>query len=335
MSISRLPLAAALALALVAPAAVTVPKASAVSCDVVPQVASSSHHSLYVDDCGVVWGWGHNERGQVGDVRNADGTLTKVVAVPTVVAGLPKIVKIAAAGAWQYTEEEVAEGETPPVCPLPGQPQVEGCEPAPAHSLALDEDGEVWGWGDNLYAQLGADPDVLCPDATPPSPCDEENQYSADPVQIALPGASEVTGIAAGKWHSVAVLEDGTAWAWGGNEQEQSGVETTGTSSDMCNLAEPHYECVYAPNQLLKIDGSPFDDAQAVSAGIYHTLVLEGGKVWALGAEGHAMLGQGPEGLDPDANPRGRAVLLNPAGDHFDRHRGDLSGRVPLASAQS
>lgn len=78
------------------------------------------------------------------------------------------------------------------------------------HSLALRIDGTVWSWGGNAYGQRG-------------------DGAAADnrmvPGQIS--GLGEVTAIAAGYWHSLAVTSDNRAWSWGRNHSGQLGDGST------------------------------------------------------------------------------------------------------------
>ena len=84
------------------------------------------------------------------------------------------------------------------------------------HSTVLKKDGKVWAWGDNdtggFGGQLG----------------DGTTVDSVTPVQTSQ--ATEliaVTAVAAGDLHTVALKFDGTAWAWGNNEEGQLGNGTS------------------------------------------------------------------------------------------------------------
>lgn len=73
-------------------------------------------------------------------------------------------------------------------------------------SLALLTDGTVWGWGRNSEGQLG---NGSTSDANP------------EPGQVS--GLGDVTGIAVGGKHSLAITADGSVWAWGQGGDGQLG----------------------------------------------------------------------------------------------------------------
>ena len=66
------------------------------------------------------------------------------------------------------------------------------------HSLALKSDGTVWAWGNNVEAQLGIG---------------TSNGTQATPAQV--PGLTDVSAVAAGQWHTLALKGDGSLVAWG------------------------------------------------------------------------------------------------------------------------
>ena len=91
------------------------------------------------------------------------------------------------------------------------------------YSLALKNDGTVWGWGSNRFGQLGQG------SATPP-----EAQF---PLQVQ--GLAGVMAIAAGGWHALALKSDGTLWAWGYNFAGELGNGTSGTGTDSAVPVRP------------------------------------------------------------------------------------------------
>ncbi|MDR1633840.1 MAG: hypothetical protein LBS27_02710 [Bifidobacteriaceae bacterium] len=80
------------------------------------------------------------------------------------------------------------------------------------HMLALDQDQTVWAWGDNSAHQLG---------------CDAQIRWSPRPRPVVgLPRDRQVKQLAAGKRYSIALADDGSACAWGWNEEGHLGVNS-------------------------------------------------------------------------------------------------------------
>ncbi len=153
-----------------------------------------------------------------------------------------------------------------PCSPVPlqvsGLGRVRAVAAGAEHSLALLSDGTVWAWGWNLVGQLGT-PDV----------CVGEFCYSTSPVPVS--GLSNVVAIAAGNFHSVAALADGSVWAWGGND---SGALGDGTTIDR-----------NVPVQAVGVSG-----VTTVAAGLGYTLALKrDGTVLAWGVNDLGELGDG------------------------------------------
>ncbi len=84
------------------------------------------------------------------------------------------------------------------------------------HSIALSGDSTVWSWGDNLtYGDLG----------------DGTSTQRNSPVHVLGQGGvgflSFIISISGGDYHSLAVKENGTVWAWGRNSAGQLGDNTS------------------------------------------------------------------------------------------------------------
>jgi len=127
-----------------------------------------------------------------------------------------------------------------------------------SHSLVLKSDGTVWSFGSSLYGQLG----------------NGETRTERDiPVQV--PNLTSVKAINAANWHSVAVKNDGTVWAWGYNVVGQLGDGTTIDSS--------------LPKRITSLS-----DVKAIDARYDHNLAVKNdGTVWGWGANNRGQLGDG------------------------------------------
>jgi alpha-tubulin suppressor-like RCC1 family protein len=139
---------------------------------------------------------------------------------------------------------------------LPGPPSWLGG--GTAHSAAII-DGQLWTWGDNALGQLGTD--------------DLPATQTGTPQLVDLPG--RVVHAAAGLEHQLALLEDGSVWAWGDNSSGQLGDGSTTAR--------------YAPVEVASLG-----DVVSVAAGERHSLALRAdGTVWTWGTNDYGQLGNG------------------------------------------
>lgn len=90
--------------------------------------------------------------------------------------------------------------------PVPGLSNVEQVSVG-NHGLARTTAGQVWFWGESFYGESG--------DGT-------STGVHRTPVQV--PGLQQITGMAAGGWHNLALQSNGTVWAWGSNIAGEIGV---------------------------------------------------------------------------------------------------------------
>src|SRR5919112_1097430 len=145
--------------------------------DGVEAIATGGSHNLALKDDGTVWAWGSNKCG--GPARWISG---------------------------QLGDDVIGSSSTP--VEVGGLPSgVEAIAAGQCHSLALKDDGTVWAWGANLGGQLGNS---------------TTTHHSSTPVQVKDPNdpsgyLSGVQAIATHSGHSLALKDDGTVCAWGGN----------------------------------------------------------------------------------------------------------------------
>ena len=106
-------------------------------------------------------------------------------------------------------EERLGDGGTvdrlTPV-PVPGLSNIEQIS-ASYNGLARTTAGEVWFWGDSFYGESG-DGTVTGVHLTP----------------VRVPGLQQITGIAVGGSHNLALQSNGTVWAWGSGIVGEIGI---------------------------------------------------------------------------------------------------------------
>lgn len=243
---------------------------SVVGLDEIVAVSAGAFHTVAVDRNGNVWAWGNNTTGQLGT-----GALgPAIVENPARIEGLPRVTAVA--------------------CGM-------------GHTLALDENGFVWAWGNSFLGQLG-NPNLvdaftilegvfeLIPEEVPQGEelwtwliqlatyLGDELPRTISTVPVRIESLSEVKGIAAGSLHSLAVLRDGTVRAWGSDLFGELGDGKVATLS-------------VAPVQSQMLRGLSVDyltDVATVAGGALHSIALRSdGTVYAWGFNGEGQLGIG------------------------------------------
>lgn len=144
--------------------------------ETVYQVAASANASLLLKSDGTVWSVGQGTFGQHGDGTQGVGAIKpKYSQVP----GISNIKQISSSG-----------------------PTV----------LALDANGEVWGWGQNSQGQAGA-----------PGGANVT-------VPTKIPGLANIAMVASGAFASFAIDNNGGLWSWGSSSAGASGRPSTSSS---------------------------------------------------------------------------------------------------------
>ena len=136
------------------------------------------------------------------------------------------------------------------------------------HTCALLHDTTVACWGLDGSGQLG--------DGTTGDPA---NQSRLSPVPVV--GLTGVTAVAAGGFHTCALVADGSVWCWGSDGTGQLGDNDPGTTK-------------LTPVAVQGIGPAAGNQAVAISAGEFHTCaLLAGGHVMCWGHNGAGQLGDG------------------------------------------
>lgn len=123
------------------------------------------------------------------------------------------------------------------------------------HSLAVMDDGALWGWGNNYQYQLGND----------------TRDSLALPVKI----MDDAVSVAAGSMHSLAVQSDGSLFGWGSNTYGQLGLSREGQTSYMNGSIKEYY----CDNPVRIMDGV----TSIAANGVYSYVIKSDGTLWAFG----------------------------------------------------
>jgi alpha-tubulin suppressor-like RCC1 family protein len=239
------------------------------------QVSAGQVHSLGVRQNGTAWAWGSNAVGQLGD-----STIVSKSSPITVVGGFTDWCQISARGtnsglslavrtngtAWAWGSNSVGQlgnntgygtNRSSPVSVVGGF--TDWCQVSAGyqHSLGVRTNGTAWGWGDGTCGRLG----------------DNSFTCKSSPVSV-VGGFTDWCQIAAGKNHSLAVRQNGTAWAWGSGSAGKLGDNT-------------------AVNKLSPVSViGGFTDWCQISAGDEHSVAIRtNGTAWGWGSDVRGQLG--------------------------------------------
>lgn len=238
-------------------------------------IGASASTSFALKSDGTVWAWGSGEFGNLGD--GIPYSWENRFPVPKKIPGLSGIVAIHVGDshsfaidkngvvyAWgRNTYGAFGNGTTFDISGPTIIPALQDSIMLQAgynFSLALKVDGSVWAWGLNTKGQLGLGT--------------VSTSAALSPVRI--PGLSGVNTISAGKDHAMAVLADGTVYAWGNNYRGKLGDGTT------------------VAVQASPVKVKNLDKAIHIDAGEYHSLTIQGtGGVGGWGDNDFGPIGNG------------------------------------------
>ncbi len=241
-------------------------------------VAAGQYHTILIDENGGVWTAGLNSSGQLGRSNNVGNSTQN--AVFQKVDGLDAVKIVSAAG-------------------------------GAAHTILLDEDGNVWTAGTSNYNVLGRQ--------TEGTPNKVTSNPTFEKVTDGISGV-KITAIAAGSYHNVLLDENGNVWTVGSNLYGELGRKPLQSSSsvfekaDLQGAAAAKFIAAYgSATVVIDTDGyartcgihsghlgrpvtesSPellkatngIDNIKMVAAamGTYHTVLLdENGGIWSCG----------------------------------------------------
>lgn len=159
------------------------------------------------------------------------------------------------------------------------------------HSLAVMNDGTLWGWGYNYQHQLGS--------AT--------HDNLTTPVKI-MDGA---VSVADGSMHSLAVKSDGSLFGWGSNTHGQLGVSQDGQKYYMAGSGKEYY----SDTPVRIMDGV----ASVAANGVNSYVIKNDGTLWAFGGNkesGEYLIGDGTASQPAPVKVMDNVVLVSAGGSN-------------------
>jgi alpha-tubulin suppressor-like RCC1 family protein len=239
-------------------------------CQVSAGGAGGVAHSLGVRINGTAWAWGTGGYGRLGD----NTTVNKSSPVSVVggftdwcqaSAGISHSLGVRSNGtAWAWGQnnygrlgDNTTVNKSSPVSVVGGF--TDWCQVSAGgfHSLGVRQNGTAWAWGSNTCGRLG----------------DGTTISKSSPVSV-VGGFTDWCQLSGGRYHSLGVRINGTAWAWGSGVCGRLGNNNTFT--------------VFSPVSVV----GGFTDWCQVSAGLEHSLgVRTNGSAWAWGCNGLGRLG--------------------------------------------
>ena len=252
------------------------------------QAVAGGYHVLAIGSDGIVYSWGANDHGQLGDnttterskplpVKGADGQPFKAFQVS---AGAYDSAAISPDGrvyTWGSENNNFTDYSTSKLAPaLAKDPNGSGqglhadqVSLGWSFVMAMDADGNVYTWGYDNYGQLG----------NGTATGEHSTIYAADPARVPDPKDTsktfKATQISAGANHAMAISQDGILWTWGYNYRGQLGDGTTTNRPSPTQIGKPTKARV-----------------TQISAGAYHSLAVDqSGTAWAWGWNINSQLG--------------------------------------------
>lgn len=255
-------------------------------------LVSSERHSVVVLEDGEVWSWGFNGQGQVGDGTTTDreapvrvGEAEFEYPIISMDAGRYHNIALDTAGqVWTWGGNyngELGDGtEIHRSAPTKidasafDAAEIKAVGAGRKFSIALDETGQLWTWGDGGYGQLGNGTSGFYAKSTVPVKVEYNGQQPGSVLQFS-----------AGDRHILMLDDNGDVWSWGSNSSGQLGRVPIGDDMfsnrypermDLAFLGQEEFSWVLA------------DNAKEFSVGLDTA-----GRLWAWGENDDGQLGIG------------------------------------------
>jgi alpha-tubulin suppressor-like RCC1 family protein len=300
----------------------------------VQQIAANSLHTCAISGpTAAAVCWGDDRAGQLGDSKSIGncpsgrigpfGLCISATQVPVVTsngAALTGVMALAAGD--QHTcalgganvqcwgdngSEQLGDGQSCTMEPFRPNPNdlVLSILDAPAvkisaggfHTCAVMLDRTARCWGNNVFGQLGngvpGNPANTCVETTPQTVITAIVGNPPRPVPL-----QHVMSIAAGQFHTCALLPLGTVECWGkGDDGELGRSDTTLTP---------------LPVVVVDSSGQPLNGVEDIAAGLFHTCALMNGTVQCWGCNAKGQLGSAGAVNSPPCGSAGAANSASP-----------------------
>lgn len=238
------------------------------------EVATGYSHTIALDSEGRVWTWGQNSNGQLGfdyDIGNSSSRVNTPTCISENTSSSLYGIKIKQISAGLY------------------------------HSMAIDEEGKVWTWGNNNSKQLG----------------DGTTTSTYDPICLSnIMGnklyGKKITKVLAGHYMSMIIDEEGKIWTCGSSSNGQLGqVEiSVGGPADI--------QCINNDIRLI---------AKDISLGQNFCLALDSNNdIWSWGSSQNGASGFSSGYMIPPVKLYGKTEKLNPLYNQALNSISDLAG---------
>jgi alpha-tubulin suppressor-like RCC1 family protein len=207
-------------------------------------------YSLALKSDGTVWTWGGSQNSYDPTVLTIPQRVQSLTDVQAIAAGGTHSLALRSDGSvWAWGSGYLGDGfvtattgQAPPQkVDVNDLTQVIAIAAGHYVSLALRSDGTVWAWGSNDHWKLG----------------DGTTTDRGDPTQVI--NITNVQAIAtSGSGHSLALLNDGTVWQWGGNEFSQllNDIRDRNAPEQVPDLTDIQAIAVGFHSMALKSDGA-------------------------------------------------------------------------------
>ncbi|XP_051151323.1 ultraviolet-B receptor UVR8 [Andrographis paniculata] len=183
-------------------------------------IAAGEAHTLALSGDGRVYSWGRGFFGRLGTGSEAD--------------------RLSPARIYFYAPDDEREDKV----------KIVGIAAGAYHSLALADDGSIWGWGYNIYGQIG----VAGENYSSPRLLEGllESQSASSSTQDPGGKPLKVSSVSAGGMMSLAVDNGGAMWMWG-NCPNSSQSQPSEEDSSLASGVAPVPVCDFHGRTVFKV----------------------------------------------------------------------------------